>query len=99
MGIIESVSAIGKYPEVSCGESTLASQMASAWSDHVGEMLGMSWFTMAFLTSVAIPGMIPLMVNLPFLCGLLSMGHHLVGRTLDEAKEVPEHTLRLLVFG
>ena len=60
MGLMESVSAIEKYPDVSCGESALTSQMASTWSNHVGEVLGMSWFRMAFLTSAIMPGVIPL---------------------------------------
>ena len=40
---MESVSAIEKYPEVSCGESVATSQMASTWSTHVGEVLEMSF--------------------------------------------------------
>ena len=57
---MESVPAIEMYPEVSCGESILTSQMASTWSNHVGEVLEMSWFRMAFLTLIVVPGMIPL---------------------------------------
>ena len=64
MGLIESVSAIEKYPEVSCGESVLTSQMVPTWSNHVGEMLGMSWFRMAFLTPIVMPGMIQLICPL-----------------------------------
>ena len=60
MGLVESVSAIEKYPEVSCCESVLTSQMVPTWSNHVGEVLGISWFRMAFPTSVIMPGMIPL---------------------------------------
>ena len=60
MGLMESVSAIEKYPEVSCGESVLTSQMVSTWSNHVGEVLGMSWIRVMFLTSVVMPEMIPL---------------------------------------
>ena len=44
LGLLESVSAIEKYPGGSCGESALASQMAPAWSNHAGGVLGMSWF-------------------------------------------------------
>ena len=32
----------------------------STWPNQVGEVLGMSWFLMAFLTSANISGMIPL---------------------------------------
>ena len=96
MGLIESVSAIVKCPEVSCGDSVLMSQMASTWSNHVEEVLGMSWFRMAFLTSVIIvvrddP------VHLPFLRGPLYRGLRRVARPLDGAKGVSEHALRLLV--
>ena len=54
------VSAIEKYPEVPCGESVLTSQMASTWSNHVGEVHDMSWFRIAFLAPIITPGMIPL---------------------------------------
>ena len=50
MGLMDSVSAIEMHPEVSCGESVLMSQMVSTWSNHVEEVLGMSWFRMAFHT-------------------------------------------------
>ena len=61
MGLVESVSAIEKYPEVPCGGSVLTSQIVSTWSDHVGEVLGMrSWFRKAFLASIKMPGVIPL---------------------------------------
>jgi hypothetical protein len=39
MGLMESVSATGKYPEVPCGKSALTSQMVSTWPGYVGEVL------------------------------------------------------------
>ena len=59
MGLVESVKAIGKYPELPCGESAMMPQRASALSDHVGGMLWMKWFIMAFLTSKMLLGMVP----------------------------------------
>ena len=87
MDFMESVSAIEKYPEVPCGKSVLASHMVPAWSNHVGEVLGMSWFRMAFLTSMVMLGVIPLtcLIFADFFPGVfaeshaLSMGSRLAG--------------------
>ena len=46
MGIMGSVSAIEKYPEESCGESALTSQMVSTWSNHVGVVFEMSFLSL-----------------------------------------------------
>ena len=60
MGLLGSSSVIEMYPEEPSGDSVPASQVVLTWSSHVGEVLGLSWFRMVFLTSVAMPGMIPL---------------------------------------
>jgi len=71
---MESVSAIEKYPEESRGESVLRSQIVSTWSDHVGVVYEMSWFKMAFLTSIMRSGMIQLICLFfaPFSPGVLA---------------------------
>jgi len=51
---MESVSAIEKHLEVTCGERAATSQMVLIWPDHAGEVLEMSWLRMAFLTSAVI---------------------------------------------
>ena len=94
MGLMESVSAIERYPEVSCGESVLMSQMVSTWSNHVGEVLGM-------MVQNGVPHIGHNVgddsIYLPFLRAILFRGLRRVARPLDGAKGVSEHALRLLV--
>ena len=54
LALMESVSAIEKHLEVTCGERAATSQMVLIWPDHAGEVLEMSWLRMAFLTSAVI---------------------------------------------
>ena len=51
--------------------------MVTSWPNHVGEVLGVSWFRMAFLTSITIPGMISL--TFLFFATFLSKGLRRVG--------------------
>ena len=94
MGLMESVSAIERYPEVSCGESVLMSQMVSTWSNHVGEVLGM-------MVQNGVPHIDHNVgddsIYLPFLRGFHSRGFRRVARPLDGVMEVSEHALRPLV--
>ena len=90
MGLMESVSAIEKYPEMPCSGSVSASQVVPTWSNRVGEVLENG---VPHIDNNAGDDSI----NLPFLRGLLSRGLRRVTGPLDGAKEVSGHALRLLV--
>ena len=92
--LMESVSAIGKYPGVSCDKGALTSQVVPVWSNHVGEVPRMSWFRMALLTSVVIPGVIPLIC---FFFADFSPGAFAASRPLNRVDDISEHALRRLV--